>query len=97
MIRSPSLLAKLKNEEIWGSYKLPPKRELNARGEEAEDPTLVRILVVTEAVLRDAYQLYNDTSPDRKMTQQRANILNEFYIGASSRVAGFRCFKMRRH
>ena len=58
----------LKDEEIWSSYKLPPKKELDAGGEGAEDLNLVRILVAAEAVLRDAYQLCNDTSPDRKMT-----------------------------
>ena len=58
----------LKDEEIWSSYKLSPKKELNADGEGIEDPNLVRILIAIEAILRDAYQLYNDTSPDRKMT-----------------------------
>jgi hypothetical protein len=57
----------LKDEEIWSSYKLPPKKELNAGSENTEDPNLVRILVAAEAVLRDAYRLYSDTSPDRKM------------------------------
>ena len=65
----------------------------NAGSKDAEDPSLVRILVAAEAVLRDAYRLCSDTSPDRKMTQQRANILNEFYTGASSKVDGFRYFK----
>jgi hypothetical protein len=59
----------LKDEEIWNSYKLPPKKELDTGSENAEDPNLVRILVATEAVLRDAYRLCSDTSPDRKMTQ----------------------------
>jgi len=89
----PSHLAGLKDEEIWSSYKLPPKKELDAGSEDAEDPSLVRILVAAEAVLRDAYRLCSDTSPDRKMTQQRANILNEFYAGASGRADGFRYFK----
>jgi superfamily II DNA helicase RecQ len=89
----PYHLTVLKDEEIWGSYKLPPKREFDAGGEEAEDPNLVRILVAAEAVLRDAYRLCSDTSPDRKMTQQRANILNEFYAGASGTADGFRYFK----
>ena len=83
----------LKDEEIWSSYKLPPKKELDASSENAEDPNLVRILVAAEAVLRDAYRLCSDTSPDRKMTQQRANILNEFYAGASGKADGFRYFK----
>lgn len=62
-------LTTLKDEEIWSSYKLPLKKELDAGSENAVDPKLVRILVAAEAVLRDAYQLYSDTSPDRKMTK----------------------------
>jgi Lhr-like helicase len=89
----PYHLTTLKDEEIWSSYKLPPKKELDAGSENAEDPNLVRILVAAEAVLRDAYRLCSDTSPDRKMTQQRANILNEFYAGASGKADGFRYFK----
>ena len=58
----------LKDEEIWSSYKLPPKKELDAGSEDAEDPSLVRILVIAEAILRDAYRLCSDTSLDRKMT-----------------------------
>jgi hypothetical protein len=65
----PYHLTILKDEEIWSSYKLPPKKELDAGSENAEDPNLIRILVIAEAVLRDAYRLYSDTSPDRKMTQ----------------------------
>jgi hypothetical protein len=60
--------ARLKDEEIWSSYKLLLKKELNKGYENIEDPNLVRILIAIEAILRDAYQLYNDTSPDRKMT-----------------------------
>ncbi|KAH7346697.1 hypothetical protein BKA65DRAFT_526245 [Rhexocercosporidium sp. MPI-PUGE-AT-0058] len=71
----------------------PYHNKLNADSENAEDPNLVRILVAAEAVLRDAYRLCSDTSPDRKMTQQRANILNEFYAGASGKADGFRYFK----
>jgi Lhr-like helicase len=89
----PYHMTTLKDEEIWSSYKLPPKKELDAGSENAEDPNLVRILVAAEAVLRDAYRLCSDTSPDRKMTQQRANILNEFYAGASGKADGFRYFK----
>jgi hypothetical protein len=64
----PSHLATLKDKEIWSSYKLPPKKELNAGSENAEDPNLIRILVIAEAVLKDVYRLYSDTSLDRKMT-----------------------------
>ncbi|KAF8847392.1 hypothetical protein BDZ45DRAFT_780636 [Acephala macrosclerotiorum] len=83
----------LKDEEIWSSYKLLPKKALDASSESAEDSSLVRILVAVEAVLRDAYRLCSDTSPDRKMTQQRANILNEFYAEALDKADGFRYFK----
>ncbi|KFZ22997.1 hypothetical protein V502_02522, partial [Pseudogymnoascus sp. VKM F-4520 (FW-2644)] len=83
----------LKDEEIWSSYKLLPKKEVDRGAEGATDPNLVRILAAAEAMLRDAYKLCSDTSPDRKMTQQRANILNEFYAGASGKADGFRHFK----
>jgi hypothetical protein len=65
----PYYMTTLKDEEIWSSYKLPPKKELDAGSEGTEDPNLVRILVVAETVLRDVYQLCSDISPDRKMTQ----------------------------
>ena len=58
----------------------------------AADPSLVRILVAAEAMLRDPYKLCSDTSPDREMTQQRADILSEFYSGGlteSRRVPAF--------
>lgn len=93
LTRFPYHLTSLKDEEIQSSYKLPPKKELDAGSEGAEDPDLVRILVAAEATLRDAYQLCSDTSPERRMTQQRANILNEFYTGASGKAGGFRYFK----
>jgi superfamily II DNA helicase RecQ len=89
----PSHLAGLKDTEIKSSYALPPKRTLDASAENAKDLDLARILAAAEALLRDAYQLCSDTSPDRKMTQQRANILNEFYAGASSCSDGFRYYK----
>ncbi|PMD57726.1 uncharacterized protein K444DRAFT_533434, partial [Hyaloscypha bicolor E] len=65
----PYYLTTLKDEEIWSSYKLPPKKELNADSEDTKDPNLVRILVIAEAALRDAYRLCSNTSLDRKMTQ----------------------------
>jgi hypothetical protein len=83
----------LKDEEIWSSYKLPAKKNPETSGEDTADPNLVRILTAAEAVLHDANKLCNDRSPDRKMTQQRANILNEFYAGASGQADGFRSFK----
>jgi superfamily II DNA helicase RecQ len=61
--------------------------------EEEEDTDLVAILVAAESMLRDAYDVCSDMSPGRKMTQQRANILNGFYAGASSKASGFRHFK----
>ncbi|KFY28326.1 hypothetical protein V491_00528 [Pseudogymnoascus sp. VKM F-3775] len=80
--------------QIWSSYRLPPKKEVDGAGAEgAADPDLVCILAAAEAILRDAYKLCSDTSPDRKMTQQRANILSDFYTGASGKADGFRHFK----
>lgn len=91
--RVPFHLVHLKDEEIWASYKLPSKKELEGDHSAAGDPQLVRILNAAEAMMREAYQLCSDTSPDRKMTQQRANILNEFYSGASGKADGFRYHK----
>jgi hypothetical protein len=58
----------LKDKEIWSLYKLLLKKELDAGNKDAKDPNLVRILLAVETVLRDAYWLYSDISPDRKMT-----------------------------
>jgi hypothetical protein len=100
-----SHLEGLRDEEIKSSYTLPPKKvldacgmgrsiEVHADGESGLDLDLVRILVAAEAMLRDAYGLCSDTSPARKMTQMRANILNEFYDGPGGRKGhGFRYFK----
>ncbi|KFY17364.1 hypothetical protein V492_00725 [Pseudogymnoascus sp. VKM F-4246] len=92
-VEFPSHTATLKDEEIWGLYKLPPKKEVEGGAEGATDPDLARILAAAEAMLRDAYELCSDTSPGRKMTQQQANILNEFYARASGKADGFRHFK----
>ncbi|KAM0126310.1 hypothetical protein ACHAO1_010122 [Botrytis cinerea] len=89
----PFHLANLKDEEIGGSYKLPSGRELDGDYTNAEGPHLVRIFTAAEALLIDAYQLCSDTSPNRKMTQQRANILNGFHAGATGKAAGFRYHK----
>lgn len=89
----PYHMPNLKGKEIWSLYKLLPKKDLDSSSENAKDPDLVRILAAAEAMLRDAYRLCSNTSPDRKMTQQRANILNEFYTGASGKADGFRYFK----
>jgi hypothetical protein len=91
--RFPSHMARLRDEEIRSSYRLPPKKELDWNAQGAVDLDLIRILVAAEGVLRDAYHLCSDSSPERKMTQQRANIINEFYAGASGRADGFRYFK----
>lgn len=57
------------------------------------DVNLVRIVTAAEAVLRVAYLMCSDMSPDRKMTQRQANILNEFYVRESGTPDGFRYFK----
>jgi hypothetical protein len=50
-----SYLTILKDKEIWSSYKLLPKKELNTGSKDTKDPSLVRILVAAKVVLRDAY------------------------------------------
>jgi hypothetical protein len=93
LIGFPYHLTMLKDKEVRSSYKLPAKKGLETGGEGVADLDLVRILGTAEAVLRGAYRLYSNTSPDRKMTQHRANILNEFYTGALGKAGGFQCFK----
>ena len=80
----------MKDEEIKSSYELLPKK---VAGTGAQDANLVQILVAAEALLRDAYNLCSDISLDRKMTQQRANILNEFYARALGKADGFQYYK----
>jgi hypothetical protein len=58
-------LATLKDKEIRSSYKLPPKKEGAA---DTNNINLVRILAVVEAVFRDVYALYSNTSPEQKIT-----------------------------
>jgi hypothetical protein len=84
-----SHLVGLLDDEIYLSHQLPPAKELEGDGSNSLDPVLVRIVNATRSILRDAYQLCSDSSPQRKMTQQRANILNEFYAGASGKSDGF--------
>jgi hypothetical protein len=86
----PSHLVGLKDDQVKSSYELPPKKETDTA---VVDANLVRIVTAAEAVLRDAYLLCSDMSPDRKMTQQQANILNEFYARASGTSDGFQYFK----
>tara|TARA_R110002033_G_scaffold159550_1_gene195849 strand:+ start:365 stop:532 length:168 start_codon:yes stop_codon:yes gene_type:complete len=54
----------LKDEEIWDLYKLPPKKKLDISSEDAEDPQLIRILVAAKAILKDAYRLCSNISPN---------------------------------
>ncbi|SPJ84073.1 uncharacterized protein FTOL_10589 [Fusarium torulosum] len=59
---------------------------------------LRRILAAAEGMLRDAYRLCNDKSPERKMTQQRAKRLSNFRgddssIMSSAKANKFRSFK----
>lgn len=90
----PNHLAKLKDEEIRSSFQLPSKKELGGATEDATDSDLVEIILAAEIVLRDAHGLCSDISPNRKMTQQRAVILNDFYSDASGKAKGFRDFKI---
>ena len=83
----PAYLAGLQDSQIKSAYKLPPKDPAKATD---SDRDLARVLAAAQALLAQAYQLCNKTSPDCKMTQQRANILNEFYTGASSQAGSFR-------
>lgn len=81
-----SHLAGLRDAEIKSSYQLPNRQRDG-------DCQLVRICEAAELVLRDAYNLCSDMSPDWKMTQQRANILNQFSAGASGGADGFWYYK----
>ncbi|RAL58020.1 hypothetical protein DID88_009098 [Monilinia fructigena] len=51
----PFHLVNLQDEEIWASYKLPSKKELDGEHLEAEDPQLVRILNAAEAIFLFIY------------------------------------------
>ena len=48
-------IARLKDEEIQGLYKLSPKKELDQNTQDILDLNLVRILVAAESILRDTY------------------------------------------
>ena len=89
----PSYMARLCNKEIQGSYKLLLKKELDWDAQGAVDADLICILVAAKSMLRDAYQLCSNSSAERKITQQQANILNKFYVGISGQADGFRYFK----
>lgn len=66
------LLTNLQDDQIKSSYKLPPKNKTDI---DVVNTNLVRIVAAAKAVLRDVYRMCCDTSPDRKMTGQRANTL----------------------
>jgi len=86
----PTHTSGLKDEELKGSCTLPPTKVLDSDLEsDTENPTPVEVLIVVETVLRDAYQLRGDSLPSQKFTQQRVNISNEFYTGASGRADEF--------
>jgi orsellinic acid/F9775 biosynthesis protein OrsD/helicase-like protein/RAD3-like DEAD/DEAH box helicase len=78
----------LPDSEIRSSYKLPRPQEL--ADPSSGDAVLIRILNTTRSFLQEAYKLCDDTSPERKLTYQRACILNEFYLGASGKSRAFR-------
>jgi hypothetical protein len=84
----PAYLAGLQDSQIKSAYKLPPKDTARAANNTG-DQDLARILAIVQALLSQAYQLCSDASPGRKMTQQRANILNELYTSASGKAGGF--------
>jgi len=88
----PFHLKDLKDSEIRSAIKLPSAKELGK--DSFGDPILARIINATKSLLQDAYELCSDASPDRKMTHQRACILNEFYAGASGKSAAFRYHKL---
>ncbi|PNP74174.1 hypothetical protein FNYG_12487 [Fusarium nygamai] len=55
---------------------------------------LRRILAAAEGMLRDAYRLCSDKSPERKMTQQQAKRLSNFR-GEDSRLSSIKSDKFR--
>ncbi|KAK2684623.1 hypothetical protein QWA68_017018, partial [Fusarium oxysporum] len=55
---------------------------------------LRRILAAAESMLRDAYRLCSDKSPERKMTQQRAKRLSNFR-GEDSKLSSIKADKFR--
>ncbi|EFZ03297.2 tlh3 [Metarhizium robertsii ARSEF 23] len=63
--------------------------------DEGEEEDLRRILTAADALFESAYTLVSDRSPNRKMTQQRAQILSDFAWGAGKKGkdTAFRRFK----
>lgn len=86
----PNHLAGLMDDEVKGSYRIPPRESGDT---DFDTAAILQITSAADEVLRDAYALCSDTSPHRKMTQQRANILNKFYDGGVGRGKGFRYYK----
>lgn len=86
----PTHLQGLRDIEIHSSYSLPSSKTSNGDGCSKGDAVtdLSRIISAAEATLRDAYGLCSDKSLDRKMTQQRAKRLSEFWDGGSSSGSG---------
>lgn len=85
----------LADEEIRNSYALLSKRIFEDTDEDSSERELARILDAAKALRHDVYKLCSNSSPTCKMTQQRALILNTFYIGAATgpTAKGFRLFK----
>ncbi|TVY62435.1 hypothetical protein Focb16_v004059 [Fusarium oxysporum f. sp. cubense] len=108
----PTHLQGLRDTEIMSSYALPRSGDDDGDGggdggddDDGEeeggavdtDVDLGRILAAVESTLRDAYKLYSDKSPDRKMTQQHAKRLSNFRSDdshiSSAKASKFRSFK----
>ncbi|WKT53704.1 hypothetical protein QSH57_004288, partial [Fusarium oxysporum f. sp. vasinfectum] len=83
----PTHLRGLRDTEILSSYALP-------RSIDPLDDDLRRILAAAEGMLRDAYRLCSDKSPERKMTQQRAKRLSNFR-GENSKLSSIKADKFR--
>ncbi|OAQ57815.2 DEAD/DEAH box helicase domain-containing protein [Pochonia chlamydosporia 170] len=69
--------------------------EEDEEDDDDDDDDLRRILAAADALFRSAYALVSDRSPNRKVTQQRAQTLSDFAWGAGKkgRDTAFRRFK----
>ncbi|KAK2468840.1 hypothetical protein H9L39_19602 [Fusarium oxysporum f. sp. albedinis] len=101
----------LRDAEILSSYALPRSLDLGGRddGDDDDDDSydfgdeddvntdLSRILAAADGTLMDAYTSCSETSPDGKMTRQRALRLSNFRGGednmSSAKASKFREFK----
>ncbi|KAH7186571.1 hypothetical protein BKA60DRAFT_474227, partial [Fusarium oxysporum] len=89
----PTHLRGLRDTEILSSYALP--RSIDPLDDGICTATdLRRILAAAEGMLRDAYRLCSDKSPERKMTQQRAKRLSNFR-GEDSKLSSIKADKFR--